>query len=112
MLTVTGKSGKVRLVPLHPSTTAMLGDYAVRRDRLCPGARCPEFFINTAGNRVRVKDADVTFARLLALAGVHAPPGRRRPRIHDIRHYADGWVMRPAVTFPLAGAAELVLQSA
>ena len=28
------------------------------------------------------------------------------------RHYADGWVMRPAVTFPLAGAAELVLQSA
>ena len=35
-----------------------------------------------------------------------------RPRIHDLRHYADGWVMRPAVTFPLAGAAELVLQSA
>lgn len=86
MLTVTGKSGKIRLVPLHPSTTAMLGDYVARRDRLCPGARCPEFFINTAGNRVRVKDADVTFARLLALAGVHAPPGRRRPRIHDVRH--------------------------
>jgi integrase len=33
-------------------------------------------------------------------------------RHHDLRHYADGWVMRPAVTFPLAGAAELVLQSA
>jgi integrase len=33
-------------------------------------------------------------------------------RLHDVRHYADGWVMRPAVTFPLAGAAELVLQSA
>ena len=33
-------------------------------------------------------------------------------RLHDLRHYADGWVMRPAVTFPLAGAAELVLQSA
>ena|ERR1700678_3935909 len=31
---------------------------------------------------------------------------------HDLRHYADGWVMRPAVTFPLLGAAELVLQSA
>jgi hypothetical protein len=28
------------------------------------------------------------------------------------RHYADGWVMRPAVAFPLLGAAELVLQSA
>jgi integrase len=33
-------------------------------------------------------------------------------RLHDLRHYADGWVMRPAVTFPLAGAVELVLQSA
>jgi len=31
---------------------------------------------------------------------------------YDERHYADGWLMRPAVTFPLAGAAELVLQSA
>ena len=33
-------------------------------------------------------------------------------RLHDLRHYVDGWVMRPAVAFPLAGAAELVLQSA
>ncbi len=41
-------------------------------------------------------------------------PERALPhaRLHDLRHYADGWVMRPAVTFPLAGAAELVLQSA
>jgi SRSO17 transposase len=37
---------------------------------------------------------------------------RRRPRVHDIRHYVDGWVMRAAVAFPLLGAAELVLQSA
>ena len=28
------------------------------------------------------------------------------------RHYADGWVMCPAVVFPLAGAAGLVLRSA
>jgi hypothetical protein len=34
------------------------------------------------------------------------------PRVHDLRHYADGRVMFPAVTFPLAGAAGLVLQSA
>ena len=31
---------------------------------------------------------------------------------HDLRHYADGWVMCPAVAFPLLGAAELVLRSA
>jgi hypothetical protein len=35
-----------------------------------------------------------------------------RFRIHDLRHYADSGVMRPAVAFPLLGAAELVLQSA
>jgi integrase/recombinase XerD len=85
-LTVTGKSGKIRLVPLHPSTTGMLRDYAARRDSLCPAACCPNFFINTMSNRIRVKDVDVTFVRVLALAGVHAPPGRRRPRVHDIRH--------------------------
>ena len=33
-------------------------------------------------------------------------------RVHDLRHYADGWVMRPAVTFGLAEAAEPVLPSA
>jgi len=30
------------------------------------------------------------FAKLLVLAGIAAPPGRRRPRIHD---YADLLVM-------------------
>jgi len=49
--------------------------------------------------------------------GVFLPVGKRagisdRFRVHDLRHYADGWVMRPAVAFPLLGAAELVLQSA
>jgi 8-oxo-dGTP pyrophosphatase MutT (NUDIX family) len=46
------------------------------------------------------------FKQLAAAAGL--------PEIdlHDVRHYADGWVMCPAVAFPLLGAAELVLQSA
>jgi hypothetical protein len=39
-----------------------------------------------------------------------AGPLVRRPS--DLRHYADGWVMCPAVAFPLLGAAGLVLQSA
>jgi integrase len=34
------------------------------------------------------------------------------PRFHDLRHYADGRVMCPVVVFPLAGAVELVSQSA
>jgi integrase/recombinase XerD len=111
VLTVTGKNGLGRLVPLHPSTAVMLGRYAARRDALCPRSS-PAFFVARTGRRATQRWADETFARLLALAGITAPPRRRRPRIHDLRHYADGWVMCPAVTFPLAGAAELVLQSA
>jgi integrase len=34
--------------------------------------------------------------------------GVPRIRVHDARHYADGWVMCPAVAFPLLEAAELV----
>jgi hypothetical protein len=36
----------------------------------------------------------------------------RRPRIHDLRHYADAWVMCPAVKFPLVEVVEPVLRSA
>ena len=54
----------------------------------------------------------VTFAPLCRAAGIGAVPGGRNPRIHDVRHYADGWVMCPAVAFPPTGAAGLVSQSA
>jgi integrase/recombinase XerD len=85
VLAVTGKNGLGRLVPLHPSTAAMLGQYAARRDQLCPQSS-PAFFVTRAGRRPTQGWADGTFARLLALAGITAPPGRRRPRIHDLRH--------------------------
>ena len=86
LLTVTGKYGKVRLVPLHPTTTGMLRGYAIRRDQLCPEPASRAFFITTAGTRLRVPKIDETFATLLALAGVEAPGRHRRPRIHDLRH--------------------------
>lgn len=85
VLTVTGKNGLGRLVPLHPSTAAMLAWYASRRDQLCPQSS-PAFFVTRTGRRATQRWADQTFARLLALAGITAPPGRRRPRIHDLRH--------------------------
>jgi integrase len=85
VLTVTGKNGLGRLVPLHQSTVAMLARYADRRDQLCPQPS-PAFFVTRTGRRATQRWADETFARLLALAGITAPPGRRRPRIHDLRH--------------------------
>ena len=86
MLTVNGKNGQQRLVPMHATTVTMLTRYAARRDRLCPAAASPAFFITRTGQRIQQRWVQETFARLLVLAGITAPPGRRRPRIHDLRH--------------------------
>ena len=85
-LTVTGKNDQMRLVPLHPTTAAMLAGYATRRDRLCPHPASPAFFVTSTGQRAAQRGVAETFARLVALAGIAAPPGRRRPRVHDLRH--------------------------
>jgi hypothetical protein len=56
--------------------------------------------------------ASQAFHHLVATLELPVPDGVSPPRLHSLRHYADGWVMRPAVAFPLLGAAELVLRSA
>jgi site-specific recombinase XerD len=86
VLTVTGKSDQTRLVPLHPTTASMLARYAARRDRLCPHPASPALFITSTGQRARQRGVQETFARLVVLAGIATPPGRRRPRVHDLRH--------------------------
>jgi integrase/recombinase XerD len=83
---VNGKHGKARQVPLHPSTVAMLSEYSARRDRLCPTPATRAFFVSTTGTRLLVGGVDRVFTQLLALAGIPTPPGRRRPRVHDLRH--------------------------
>jgi integrase len=71
----------------------------------------PAFFTSLNGTRLLYAVVQSTFRQLIndAGIGVGAP---WPPRLHDLRHYADGWVMCPAVAFLLLGAAELVLQSA
>jgi len=86
ILTVTGKNDTTRLLPLHYSTVAMLTRYTTRRDILCPAPACSAFFITTTGHRLQQRWAQQTFAKLLTQSGIHAPAGRRRPRIHDLRH--------------------------
>jgi integrase len=110
MLTIRdAKFGKTRLIPLHPSTTAALTRYSALRDEHHPRPADPALFLSTAGTRLRHSNVSLTFSKLTAQAGLARRSASCRPRIHDVRHYADGWVMCPAVAFPLAGAAELVL---
>ena len=85
------KFGKPRLVPLHASALAALGSYAQMRDRLLTTASTT-FFVSTAGTRLFDADFGKTFRRLLQVTGVGAG-APHRPRVHDMRHYVDGWVM-------------------
>jgi integrase/recombinase XerD len=86
VLSVTGKNDQTRLVPLHATTVAMLAGYAARRDRLCPAAVSPGLFLTATGRRVQQRGTQQIFARLLTAADIRTAPGRRRPRIHDLRH--------------------------
>jgi integrase len=103
------KNRTSRLVPLHPATAVALARYATDRDRLCPASSTTAFFLSGAGTRLNHTNASSTFVSLLATAGITPPPGRRPARLYDLRHYADGGVMRPAVAFPLVGAVGRVL---
>ncbi len=82
----SSKLGKSRLLPLHPTTTAALARYAVRRDQLCPQPATPAFFLSGAGTRLNHTNASTTFAGLLAAAGITTGTGTRRPRLYDLRH--------------------------
>jgi hypothetical protein len=98
-----------RSVPIPPELVKMLRDH-VARFGAGPDGR---IFRSEQGNRimastwwqvwVKVRKASLTDGQL-------ASPLMRRP--YDLRHYADGWVMCPAVKFLLVEVVEPVLRSA
>ena len=80
------KFGKSRDVPLHPTAVTALRGYEQIRDGLCPAPVTTAFFISTRGTRIDSRNMPHVFARLTEAAGITPAAGRRRPRIHDIRH--------------------------
>jgi integrase len=108
-LTVTGKYGKTRLLPLHPSVLDGLLGYLGERDRLLPAAHCPALLVSTRGTRLRPQSIHPTFRALADQVGLVASSSAGRPRLHDLRHrfavstmldaYRSGG--DPAATLPL-----------
>ena len=90
------KFRKHRRLPLHPSTVAALTDYAARRDAEFDKPASQSFFVTTAGRRLTDHGVHTVFRALLRRVALPEQPGAGRPRIHSLRHYADGRVMRPA----------------
>lgn len=80
------KFGKSRQLPLHPTSTAALADYARVRGRLCPAATGPSFFVSGRGSRPDKSTIQAGFRQLRTAAGITGPPGASAPRLHDFRH--------------------------
>ena len=80
------KFGKSRLVFLHPTAVAALRSYERARDQAFPEPEAATFLVNSRGRPLGGHNLPHTFAPLAAAAGIQAPPGRRAPRLHDLRH--------------------------
>lgn len=78
------KFRKDRLVPVHPSTQAVLRDYARHRDTNFPAPDTPAFFISSRGTRLSPSGLNTAFGAARALAGLDR--GGKALRPHDLRH--------------------------
>ena len=86
VLRVHGKDDKWREVPLHPSTTHALTEYARVRDRHWPDPKTPAFFVCSTGERLKQWVVHKTFPQLIRQVGLEGCGQRARPRPHDFRH--------------------------
>jgi integrase/recombinase XerD len=78
------KFRKSRLLPLHQTTTAALQDYVVKR---CAFALDDDhLFVSGRRRALSYPIVVSTFHKLLAAAHIPVEPGRRRPRLMDLRH--------------------------
>jgi integrase/recombinase XerD len=86
VLTVTGKYGKTRELPLLPSAVDALRRYLRRRDRppSPPGER--PLLVSEAGTRLLAPNVQHAFGKLRARAGLAPRSAACRPRLHDARH--------------------------
>jgi integrase len=100
----TPKSHKARVIDLDAETVAQLRAHRATQDaeRAQWGADYLDRNLVVAkenGEPIHPHTFSQTFERLVENANL------RRIRLHDLRHYVDGWVMWPAAMFPLLGLA-------
>ena len=86
VLRVRGKNDKWREVPLHPTTTRALADYARLRDDQWPAPKTSAFFVCSTGERLQKSVVHHTFPQLIRQVGLEGRGQRARPRPHDLRH--------------------------
>lgn len=80
------KQSKQWEVPLHPTTTSALREYARARDRHRPEPKTAAFFTNSMGTRLSKHTVHPAFRELISQVGLEGRGKRARPRPHDLRH--------------------------
>lgn len=79
------KFRKTRWVPIHPTVTQALRQFADRRDRE-PDLRSSPWFFSRCGRPLPYRTVLATFRRLSDDLGWRSNGFLPRPRIHDLRH--------------------------
>ena len=80
------KFGKSRLVPLHPTTTKVLLNYAARRDEDSARRVGAYFFVAERGGQLLIQYVHAVFWKLSRQIGLRGPTDHTGPRLHDFRH--------------------------
>lgn len=86
VLTVTGKYGKQRLIPLHPSTLDALTGYQKDRATLTRTPPAGPLLVGARGARLNGNTARAAFRTVAGTCDLPARPGCPPPRLHDLRH--------------------------
>jgi integrase len=78
------KFKKSRVLPLHATTQAALDQYLVQRRRVA--GTTASLFVSRRHGPLSRTVVTQTFHQVLTAAGIPRTPGRRRPRLMDLRH--------------------------
>jgi len=81
------KFDRTRLVPLHPTTSAVIRSYlAIRAKHGVLDRSAPLFLSEFSGRALRYDTVRNTFAKITPKLGIVARGGHRSIRVHDLRH--------------------------
>jgi integrase len=80
------KFGRWRLVPIHPTTCAVLTEYLRRRAKVFGRQASTHVFVTRRGTRLDGGHVHRTFYALSRSTGLRAPDAGKGPRLHDFRH--------------------------
>jgi site-specific recombinase XerD len=81
------KFGKSRQIPLHSTTVSHLSEYLTQRDLFLSGHKIHTCFVNKLKNQLTYTCVRYHFNTIVEALDIDCPKIKRRPHLHDLRHY-------------------------